>query len=413
MAEYFLRTFLVFSMAKLNSSRTRKRRLIVPLSLSFCTSLVIAEENDSAKGFFDRAWSHATLWKSPENDSFFALSGRLQLDSYWFSADKDDVPAGAEDNASDTRWRRFRFGFNSEFGSGYTIQLEGDFDLNNKMDNLYNRLTDAYIGYSAGKSWSVKALKQSVGYTLDGATSSKKLLTLQRNNLTNNLWATDEYFSGLHVAGTVAEKWNYRVGAFSGDDSEEIGFDSVGYLSLLSLGYDFAENLNLDDAFVRVDYVYNSKDSDDQTDDNDDYENNATPDFRHTTTLATKWRKGAWGLRTDLSAGKGLDRQSDIWGLVLMPVYSFSEYQQVVLRYTYMDSSDDNGLRLGRYEREVVSGKGDRYNEVYMGYNLFIYGQKLKWQTGLQFTKMDDNADDDNKGKYTGWGLTTGLRMYW
>ena len=82
-----------------------------------------------------------------------------------------------------------------------------------------------------------------------------------------------------------------------------------------------------------------------------------------------------------------------------------------MLRYTYIDSSDDNGISLGRYEREVVSGRGDSYNEFYAGLNVYIYGQKLKWQTGLQYTKMDDAADDG--GDYSGWGLTTGMRMYW
>ena len=101
----------------------------------------------------------------------------------------------------------------------------------------------------------------------------------------------------------------------------------------------------------------------------------------------------------------------NVWGLVLMPLYSFSEQRQIVLRYTYIDSSDDNGISLGRYEREVVSGRGDSYNEFYAGLNVYIYGQKLKWQTGLQYTKMDDAADDG--GDYSGWGLTTGMRMYW
>jgi phosphate-selective porin OprO and OprP len=94
-----------------------------------------------------------------------------------------------------------------------------------------------------------------------------------------------------------------------------------------------------------------------------------------------------------------------------MLFYAFSEHQQAVLRYTYLNSSNNNGLRLGRYEREIVRGRGDRYNELYLGYNIFIFGQKLKWQTGLQYTKMDDDANDG--GEYQGWGLTTGLRMYW
>ena len=387
----------------------RYRRAVLLLVVFLAAGTAQTEESLS-KQVFDQAWSNAMLWESSDGEDFLALSGRLQADSYWFSADKKDVPPGADDNANDALWRRFRFGFKSEFGDGFVVQLEADLDLNNNLDDMYNRLTDAYVGYAFSQAAQLKFLKQSVGYTLDGATSSKKLLTLQRNNVTNNLWATDEYFSGLQFSGTLNKRWSYKAGVFSGDDDEEIGFDDVGYFSLLSLGYNFAERLQIQEATVRVDYVYNDKDDDNES----DVSNNGTPDFNHTTTLATLWDWGRWGLRTDISAGQGMAdfaEQSDVWGVAVMPFYSFNEHHQVVLRYTYMDSDDDNGIRLGRYERELVSGRGDEYKEIYLGYNLFFYGQKLKWQTGLQYTDMSDAADDG--GEYTGWGLTTGLRMYW
>ena len=94
-----------------------------------------------------------------------------------------------------------------------------------------------------------------------------------------------------------------------------------------------------------------------------------------------------------------------------MPFYNFSELVQLVCRYTYIDSDDANGIRLGRYENEIVDGRGDRYNEFYLGVNLFFYGHKFKWQTGLQFAELEDSADDG--GKYRGWGIGTGLRFYW
>jgi phosphate-selective porin OprO/OprP len=43
--------------------------------------------------------------------------------------------------------------------------------------------------------------------------------------------------------------------------------------------------------------------------------------------------------------------------------------------------------------------------------NKYFYGHKLKWQTGVQYTTMDDNADDG--GDYDGWGVTTGIRISW
>ena len=94
-----------------------------------------------------------------------------------------------------------------------------------------------------------------------------------------------------------------------------------------------------------------------------------------------------------------------------MPFYDVSEVVQLLGRYTYLSSGDDNGLSLNRYEDEIVQGEGDEYHEIYAGLNVFLYGHKLKWQTGLQYTRMDDKADD--VGEYDGWGITTGLRAYW
>lgn len=386
-------------------------------------SLVSADET-SSEAAFDRVWRHAKLYENPDSFvSLFALSGRLQMDSAWFSADADDLPPGAEDSYNDLLWRRLRFGFKMKFGDAWTAALEGDFNLNNELSDTYNRLTDAYIGYSTSEALGIKVLKQSAGFTLDGATSSKKLLAMQRNNVTNNLWFTNEYFVGLHVSGTVDKRWSYRAGIFSGGNDEEFGFEDetafgqAGYFSLLSLGYNFAQSLNMDDALIRVDYVYSRKDESDP----EELDKNGTRDFDHVLTLASKWQSNGWGLWTDVSAGQGIVDQPDMWGLALMPFYSFNKHHQVVLRYTFLSSSDDNGVRLGRYENRIVDKdlegydyedeRGNRYNEVYAGYNLFFYGHKLKWQTGLQYTTMQDDADDG--GEYSGWGLSTGLRMYW
>ena len=94
-----------------------------------------------------------------------------------------------------------------------------------------------------------------------------------------------------------------------------------------------------------------------------------------------------------------------------MPTYQHSEKIQWVARYTYLNSSDNNGVRLGRYESSVVSDRGDKYQELYGGVNWFLNSHKLKLQAGIQYAKMDDNANDG--GAYGGWGLTVAMRSYW
>jgi phosphate-selective porin OprO/OprP len=366
--------------------------LALTVALQALSPIVAAQTKGESS--LDKVWSYATLYDNKDNRFIqkFDLSGRLQIDSAWFDADQGEF--------DDILWRRFRFGFKTILFQSWVLHIEGDWDLNESRGEAYSRLTDAYIGWHAGKKWDLKILKQSAGFTLDGATSSKKLLTLQRNNLTNNLWFTAEYFTGATISGTAAERWAYKAGIFSSDGSKELSHFEAAYFTLLSLGYNFAEGFELDNAIIRVDYVYNKED-----------EEANTRDFSHVLSLVTKWEQGDWKLWTDFSAGRGYGSQSDLWGVALMPAYDITLHIQLVLRYTYLKSVDNNGVRLGRYENEIVEGRGDDYNEIYGGLNVFFYGHKLKWQTGLHHSTMKDEADDG--GEYDGWGLTTGLRVSW
>ena len=348
-----------------------------------------------AQSSYDNLWDQFTLYDGSEGAGLvknFALSGRLQADAIFADADEGEF--------DDLLWRRFRFGFKSKLANDWVVQLEGDFDLQESVGDWYSRLTDAYVGWNPGEELDLRFFKHSAGFTLDGATSSKKLLTTERNNLTNNLWFTAEYFSGVSAKGELENGLTYQAGVFSGDPDDEVGFQDGSYFTLTSLGWSFSPMLELKTAKVRFDYVYQDEDP-----------LNNTRNFSTVTNLVSQWENGHWGLWTDLSAGNGWGEQSDIWGLVLMPFYSSSEKLQWVARYTYLDSKNANGLRLGRYEREIVGDKGDQYSEFYLGANYFFYGQKLKWQNGLQYGKMKDTVGDG--GRYEGWAFTSGIRIYW
>jgi len=344
---------------------------------------------------FEKIWDSTTLYDN-EGGRYvqkFSLRGRLQIDSARFDADQGQYTDAFI-------WRRFRFGFKSHMFQDWTVHIEGDFDLDAPFGDVYSRLTDASIGWAPSDSLSLKVLKQSVGFTLDGATSSSKLLTMQRNNLSNNLWFSTEYFTGIGATGDVGRRWNYKAGIFASDGRNELSRFEGGYFTLLSLGYRIAESPKLKNGLIRVDYVYNDEDAD-----------ATTPDLSQVVSLVTEWETESWGVRTDFSAGKGYAGQSDLWGAVLMPFYNFTPRIQAVLRYTYVSSADDNGVRLSRYANAIVSGRGNEYNELYAGVNVYFYGQKLKWQTGLEYDAMTDDANDG--GEYKGWGLSTGLRLYW
>lgn len=372
------------------------------LSTSFAVNAQASETNSNNETTFEDAWDFADLYENQQGD-YLKLSGRLQLDSAWVNSDQGDY--------NDTTWRRFRFGFKGKTGE-FTYALEADINLNDSLDESYNRLTDANVAWSLDKNTQLKFLKQSTGFTLDGKTSSKKLLTPQRNNLTNNLWFTSEYFTGVSVKSKLSDDWSYKTGIFSSDGSDEISISDASYFAMFSTSKKLAKNNLWDKGEVSFDYVYN-----------DTHEDGDTRDFSQVISASSKFTQNDWGLLSDISWGKGDLGQSDLFGVVVMPTYQQSEKVQWVARYTYLSSAEDNGVRLGRYESKVVdehgqssvSGergeRGDKYQEVYAGVNWFLNGHKLKLQAGLQYAKMDDNANDG--GAYEGWNFTVAMRSYW
>ena len=379
-----------------HSARSRRMRLPAPVLAIACSltlSAAAGEANDNPSTY-DRLWDHAALYNKPGTGILqsLSLSGRLQAEAAWFDTDQGDL--------TDQAWRRFRFGFKAQFSNDWGAHLEADLDLNESAGDWYRRLTDAYASWEPNKALHLKILKQSAGFTLDGATSSKNLLALERSNLTDNLWFSTEYFSGVSLAGASGDRWSYKAGIFSNDGDAELGTFDAGYFTLASVERSWAKELRMKDARLALDYVYQSEESD-----------NNTPAFANVVSLNSRWEEGRWGLWTDASAGLGYDDQRDVWGATLMPFYNLGALVQLVLRYTYIASDGDNGVHLPRYHEDIVAGRGDEYNEIYAGLNRYFYGHKLKWQTGIQYADMGDSAGDG--GATHGWGLTTGLRAFW
>lgn len=370
-------------------------RVALGLAAGLVAAVSVASAEDRETPTFDRIWGYADLYDNEENRFLqrFALSGRIQPESVWFDSEQGEF-------SDEFLWRRFRFGFKASLLQDWVLHVEGDFDLNGDFGDMYERLTDAYVGWSPKKRHELKFLKQSVPFTLDGATSSKSLLTLQRNVLTNNLWFPLEYFTGIGAKGKVKERWLYHVGVFSTEDDDEIsGFDA-SLFSLLSIGHQFEPGEQLDAGLIRIDYVYNQEDP-----------LSGTRDFSRVLCLVTKWQLKKWGLWTDVSSGDGFAEQSDVWGIALMPFYDFTWRYQAVLRLTFVTSDGPNGVRLPRYADRIVEGTGDEFSEIYVGFNAFFYGHKFKLQTGVEYGVMEDEAND--VGQYKGWGFSTGLRFSW
>ena len=334
-----------------------------------------------------------TIYESDDSDLLQSVdfTGRLQYDLSYFDSDQ----AGSETKDA---WRRARAGFKAKAFKNLTIHVEADLDLGNH-DPVYNQLTDAYLGWKTSNGMSIKVGKQSAAFTLDGQTSSKRLIAIERSPLNNNIWFTREYFSGITVSGKQ-DKWSYNYGIFSNDAGAE--FSEVGdekYFVLLSVAYDLSEEMGVDNASVAVDFVHNRETA-----------NSGTKSLENVLSVSGQYDKGAFHIWGDLAYAKAFNG-AKLFGIQVMPFYDINDTFQVVGRLTWVDGSKHNTLGLSRYERDLVGGKGDDLKEIFIGLNTYFKGHSLKWQNGLQYTEMKDGANDG--GEYAGIGFTSAIRFYW
>ncbi len=347
-----------------------------------------------AQSIYDKVWQQFTLYDDKANRVVqgVQLSGRFQHEFVSVGADQGDL--------DEWNTRRFRVGPRLQMFRTLTVATEVELNPQER-DPLYVRLTDVYVQWSPNARLAVTVGKQGMPFTMDGMTSSKDLLTIDRSNLTNNMWFPQEYLPGVSVSGRTAP-WTYRLGMFSsGEMNREFGKFDGSISTLAVLGYDFGPRVGLKEALVTGNYVHQSPDTD----------NTFTRQLEHVVSLNVKLEEDRWGLRGDLSTGSGYFTQSDLWGVMAMPYFNITDKLQAITRYTHLSSDGLNGVQLGTYENRVVRGRGDDYNEIYVGANYFFYGQKLKLQTGLQFADMNDRANDG--GAYSGTAWTTGLRIGW
>jgi len=370
-------------------------QIVLPVELGSTPAPQAQAGSNSGESTYDKTWRRFTEWYVDEANPIVQkvlFSGRFQHEFATLNANHGDH--------DEWNVRRMRFG--PKVTLFRTFTLHSEIELNpQEAAPLYLRFTDFYLQWSKSERLAVTVGKHGVPFTADGATSSKELLTIDRSNLTNNIWFTQEYIPGVSVSGTLAP-WTYRAGVYSaGEANREFGNFNGGAFALGALGYDFAKSFGVNQALLTGSYVYQ----------NTDTRNTFTQQLEHIASVTFRFDAGRWGVRTDVSTGLGYLGQSNLWGVMAMPFANLTDKLQFVGRYTLLDSKDPNGLRLATYEKRVVSDRGDRYNELYLGANYFFYDHKLKLQTGAKFADMNDHANDG--GAYSGVSLTTGLRVSW
>ena len=363
------------------------------------TSVFAAEEAEEAS-VYDKIWDTLTVIDNDDAKVVqkLAVVGRLQGDAVSFRSE--------DSNYDDFDWRRFRLGFKATVFNNFIVHAEMDGDMNDvdedSWDEFYGRLTDAYVGWSPSKTLKVKVGKQSAGFTLDGATSSKNLIVPERSIVAGNLWFPTEYFTGAGASGNV-EGWSYNAGGFSASKENEFGHFESGYFILLSAGHRIGKKGSL-----RLDYVYNDPDY------SSDYEV-GTKNLEHVASLVYKQMLSEkFGIWADIAGGTGISEknQSDLLGVDIMPFYNFTDSLQLVLQYAGVTSLDNKpDVKMSRYANKNADKKVETAHNLLLGFNWYLYGHKLKWQNAIEcnYGKNLATTGDD----YNGYGATSALRISW
>ena len=375
----------------------RLQSVVVVLCLTGWASFAEAQSTGAKEqpSAYDRIWADFTQWyrndKNPAVQQVL-FTGRFQHDFATVDADQGDH--------DESNIRRVRFGPRVTFARKFLFHAEVEVNPQER-EPFYMRFTDLYVQWNRSAKFALTVGKHAAPFTQEGATSSKDLITIDRGMIAQNIWFPQEYMPGISASGRVAP-WNYRFGVYSsGAMNREFGEFSGDYFTLALVGYDFAKKLAVKEAVLTGNYLYQHPDPD----------NTFTRQLEHIVSGHFRLEAEKWGLRTDLSRAQGYLGQSDIWGAMAMPFYNITPKLQGVLRYTYMDSELPNGLRPTGYEARVVSGRGDQFNELYLGANYYFYGHRLKVQSGVQWADMNDRANDG--GEYSGVSWTTGIRVGW
>jgi len=375
----------------------RPLRYLVALIASISLNGWCQQDSGQNTDIYDKVWAVPVLYDNADNPTIqsFSLIGRYH-GQYW------SVRADEGDN-QDWENRRKIVGFSSKWFQHFTLQAQ--MFLKTDGGSLYGGLYEAFIKWSpADIDFSISAGRLDYLFTgYERSKSSKKISAIERGLLVNQIMPAEVI--GAHMRGKKG-RFSYHAGLFSRSIEQEFDDFNSGSAAVIGAAYDTP--LFYDKGSLHLDYLHNSGNS----------EGNAFRPYRHVTSLWHRGDSGRLGVGIDLTMALPLETDGHVFGLTIEPTWMLldslfgnNDPLQLVMRYQYASSSEDNGLYLQRrYEQKVTDGEGDHYQALYTGLNYFLYGQKLKLMVGGEYAHMKDKANDG--GKYTGWTWFGAVRLY-
>lgn len=343
---------------------------------------------------FDQIWSLPKLYLNEDAKLIQELSliGRYHGQLWGVDSSQGDIGDGENRRV----WAGARLRFLDDFS------LVGNFDLDPRTGSQPARGRDYVdiinLSWKHGDQFQFVLGHQKPGFTWEYDLSSNRILTLERSLLVNQI--VPEKSTGFMFEQKI-DRAHYRLAGYSG---QPLGKDFSDPFFQLALGYDLSGIGGVEDMNLQLYYLHNTSGK-----------SETAKQYRNAVSTSFELADGRNAFVSQFMIADGIGDRPDVWGLTLMPAHFLVEDRlQVVARYQFANSDGIDGLQVqNRYERQVPKltgeGRGDRYHAGYLGLNWYLYGNRLKVMTGVEYSDM---RGGDNGGDFDGWTGFAGIRLF-
>ena len=347
--------------------------------------------------FFQAIWGNTSFYNNEEDDIYLKFVGR-----YHGQAWKVDADAG---NADGYENRRQIMGFQANIHSQW--KLAAQMYIGDGGDPFYDGMYELMLGWkSKDKKTDLVIGRLDYLYTgLERSTSSKKISTLERSMLVNQLMPGEAV--GAHI-NHKEDDYSYHLGVFAGDIDDEFSDFSAGHA--IAAGVSIELPLFFDTGSLYVDYLFN----------NGFAASNAFAPYEHILTTYYKTMTGKTSLDLSLTWADGVGDISDVRGATILLNYDIAsqillDTDFLQLNFRYHQASGDDATALSgqrRYEHKiepVLTGKN--YKSLYAGASYKLYSNYLKLMAGVEWAKLTHSANGGDA--YKGLTYSLAIRTYW
>ncbi len=333
------------------------------------------------------AWSfcdifdYGTLYEGEGFIREIALNGRY----HGQYIDQSEEIVGGNNGFHQWQHRRARLGLDIKFANNIKFSSSLNYSDGSGTNGaltegrFFNNFDELYLKWAPSKKQYVTVGKQKQKITREFSTSSKRIKTIERSHIVNEVadqkpWGVTVGFEGAGAA--------HEVGAWlTGHDGD---WNTPRFDSRLSLSYRYEKGIT-DATDFHFDYVFTNNSGGTVNGRGSAPGGNDSP-YEHVLAIGTDSDFGRFDLVTDLIVG--LNRESsgaiaagdDTWGFVIMPTYEITEKLEFVAKYAYMDQG-----RNQRTQRFPSRQRVENYHTFYAGFNYYLCGDNLKLMAGYEY----------------------------